>query len=180
MPRARTDFIVIHCTATRKGQYQDVASITRMHKARGFSTIGYHYLIGLKGEKWKGRSPDTSIGAGVAGQNSNTLHVSYVGGLDAHGKAKDTRTAAQMKSMKDLTGDLLIKFSKARVLGHRDLSPDKDHDGVVEPNEWVKECPCFSARTWARANGLRAAPGEPGVKVAVISDAEAYPAEAFA
>jgi N-acetylmuramoyl-L-alanine amidase len=31
------------------------------------------------------------------------------------------------------------------VVGHRDLSPDLDHDGVVEPHEWVKQCPCFDA-----------------------------------
>ena len=29
------------------------------------------------------------------------------------------------------------------IVGHRDLSPDLDGDGVVEPEEWVKQCPCF-------------------------------------
>jgi hypothetical protein len=63
MSRIRTDHIVLHYTATPEGQYHDVASITRMHKARDFSTIGYHYLIGLKGEIWPGRTPDNSVGA---------------------------------------------------------------------------------------------------------------------
>jgi N-acetyl-anhydromuramyl-L-alanine amidase AmpD len=34
---------------------------------------------------------------------------------------------------------------KVRIVGHRDLSPDLDKDGVVEPHEWVKLCPCFNA-----------------------------------
>jgi hypothetical protein len=32
------------------------------------------------------------------------------------------------------------------VLGHRDASPDKNGDGVITKNEWVKSCPCFSVR----------------------------------
>jgi N-acetylmuramoyl-L-alanine amidase len=31
------------------------------------------------------------------------------------------------------------------VVGHRDLSPDLDKDGLVEPHEWMKQCPCFDA-----------------------------------
>ena len=34
-------------------------------------------------------------------------------------------------------------YHYARVCGHRDLSPDLDGDGKVEPWEWVKQCPCF-------------------------------------
>ena len=30
-------------------------------------------------------------------------------------------------------------------MGHRDLSPDTDGDGHVEPEEWLKFCPCFDA-----------------------------------
>jgi hypothetical protein len=31
--------------------------------------------------------------------------------------------------------------------GHRDWSPDLDHDGKVEPHEWLKMCPCFDVAT---------------------------------
>lgn len=34
-------------------------------------------------------------------------------------------------------------MSAHRVVGHRDLSPDVNGNGVVEPEEWVKVCPCF-------------------------------------
>ena len=29
--------------------------------------------------------------------------------------------------------------------GHRDLSPDLNGNGEIEPEEWVKACPCFDA-----------------------------------
>jgi hypothetical protein len=31
------------------------------------------------------------------------------------------------------------------VCGHRDLSPDKNGNGEIEPEEWMKACPCFDA-----------------------------------
>ncbi|MDY5354364.1 MAG: N-acetylmuramoyl-L-alanine amidase, partial [Bacteroides pyogenes] len=29
----------------------------------------------------------------------------------------------------------------------RDLSPDLDGNGEIEPEEWIKACPCFDAAT---------------------------------
>jgi N-acetylmuramoyl-L-alanine amidase len=115
----------------------------------------------------------------VMGFNATTLGVSYVGGIDRAGAAKDTRTNAQKAAILALVRKLAIRYPKAKILGHRDLSPDKNHNGIIEPSEWIKQCPCFSARSWARDNGLPAAPGEPGIKVAVVSDAEAFPAGTF-
>ena len=34
---------------------------------------------------------------------------------------------------------------------------DRDGDGVIEPAEHIKACPCFDARPWARRNGFPAA-----------------------
>jgi N-acetyl-anhydromuramyl-L-alanine amidase AmpD len=47
--------------------------------------------------------------------------------------------------MERVTKDAIRRHKLRLVLGHRDLSPDRDHDGVVEPFEWVKVCPCFDA-----------------------------------
>lgn len=30
-------------------------------------------------------------------------------------------------------------------MGRRDLSPDVDGNGHIDPEEWVKQCPCFDA-----------------------------------
>lgn len=41
------DAIIIHCSATRAEQDITAADIESWHRARGFWTIGYHYVIRL-------------------------------------------------------------------------------------------------------------------------------------
>lgn len=155
--RKRTDYIVLHVTATRPLTPAGVTEVTTMHKARGFSTIGYHYVIRLDGKVEKGR-PENQVGAHVQGYNSVSLGIALEGGLSqTTGKPADTRTPAQVEALIDLIHDLLTRYPKARICGHRDLSPDRDGDGVIEPHEYLKECPCFDAIPWAKQNGLPAA-----------------------
>lgn len=136
--------LVFHCTATPEGREFTVGDIDKMHRARGFNGIGYHKLIHLDGRVSEGR-PESQVGAHVAGHNTGTLGYSYVGGVDKNGKAKDTRTPEQKATMKQLAVEAIANYGLKKIVGHRDLSPDKDMDGVVEPNEWVKQCPCFDA-----------------------------------
>ena len=153
--RRTTEAIIIHTTATGWQKPETVDSIREMHvKIRGFRDIGYHYLIGLEGEKWVGRKPINSVGAHVGGFNNRTLGVSYVGGLGPDGKPKDTRTPKQTAALITVLKPLLRLYRNAVVLGHRDLSPDLDHDGLIEWNEYIKQCPCFNAGPWAVSAGL--------------------------
>lgn len=135
--------LVWHCTATPEGREFSRADIDKMHRSRGFSGIGYHKLVHLDGSVSEGR-PESQVGAHVAGHNTGTLGYSYVGGIDAKGRPKDTRTPEQMVTMIRLTKEAAARYGLRAVVGHRDLSPDLDGDGVVEPFEWVKQCPCFS------------------------------------
>ena len=143
--RTITD-IVVHCTATRAWQDFDVDDIRRMHKAQGWADIGYHYLIKLDGTIQAGRDVDI-IGAHVSGHNANSIGVVYVGGLDNQGKAKDTRTENQKCALLNLMMDLRRLYPKAKISGHRDFSPDKNGDGTITPDEYIKACPCFDAIT---------------------------------
>lgn len=153
--RVRTDALVLHCTATLAHQPFNVAAIRSMHKARGFSDIGYNFLIGLNGETWEGRKPVDSAGAHVQNFNSTTLGIAYVGGLRVEdAKPMDTRNPKQIAAMVALLQKLIKRYPKAVILGHRDLSPDLDKDGVVEPHEYMKQCPCFDAGPWAKSLGL--------------------------
>ena len=136
--------LVWHCTATPEGKEFSRDDIDRMHRARGFSKIGYHKIIHLDGSVDEGR-PESEIGAHVSGHNTGTIGYSYIGGVDSAGRAKDTRTVAQKETMIRLTREAVERYNLRAVLGHRDLSPDTDNDGVVEPHEWVKQCPCFNA-----------------------------------
>ena len=49
------DSIIIHCSATRAGQNLKAKDIDRMHRARNFDMIGYHFVIDLDGTIEKGR-----------------------------------------------------------------------------------------------------------------------------
>lgn len=145
--------IFLHCTATREGQDVDAAAIKRWHLARGWSDIGYHFVIRPDGTIEIGR--DESVpGSHVKGFNTGSIGVVYVGGLDAQGKAKDTRTDAQKKAMEWLCRELGAAYPNARFRGHRDASPDKNGDGKVTPNEWLKECPCFDVASWLVSVGV--------------------------
>lgn len=138
--------IIVHCSATPEGRDYTVEDITRWHKARGFNTIGYHYVVYRDGTVHNGR-PVTLIGAHCEGHNADSIGVCYIGGLTADGKkSKDTRTIQQKDALVLLLSKLKRQYPNAVIKGHRDCSPDLNHDGKIEPCEWVKSCPSFDAK----------------------------------
>ena len=137
--------IIIHCSATTEGKDYTVADITAWHKQRGFSTIGYHYVIYRNGSIHEGRDVDIA-GAHCQGHNANSIGVCYIGGLDKCGRSKDTRTEEQKESLRGLVADLRRLYLGVKVFGHRDASPDINHDGKIEQWEWLKDCPCFEVK----------------------------------
>lgn len=146
------DSIVIHCSATRAGWDVHAADIDKWHKERGFKMIGYHFVVCLDGTVEAGR-PLTMDGAhcntaGLYGlaYNKHSIGICYVGGLDANGKPADTRTPAQKVALQKLVNRLCMEYPITDVLGHRDASPDKNGDGKITANEWIKACPCFEVR----------------------------------
>lgn len=137
--------IVIHCSATPDGKSYTVDDIRKWHKDRGFSDIGYHYVVYRNGCVELGRDVDIA-GAHVQGHNAHTIGICYIGGMDKYGKiAKDTRTLAQKASLLSLLTDLRKLYPTAKICGHRDFSEDLNKNGILEPWEWMKECPCFDA-----------------------------------
>ena len=138
--------IVVHCSATKEHQDFSASDIDRWHKQRGWSGIGYHYVVKLDGTIEKGR-PESKIGAHVKGHNRNSIGVVYVGGLDANLAPKDTRTPAQEIALYNLLQELRCKYPKAEISGHRDFSKDSNGNGIIEPFEFMKACPCFNAKT---------------------------------
>ena len=86
------------------------------------------------------------MGAHVLGYNRCSYGVCYEGGLDDTGQPADTRTPAQRTALIQLLQLLLKLAPQATILGHRDLSPDRNGDGRITPDEWIKLCPCFDAQ----------------------------------
>lgn len=124
--------IIIHCSATREGKDYTVADITRWHKARGWRTIGYHFVIYRDGSVHKGRNLE-EIGAHCVGHNAHSVGICYIGGLSADGKtSKDTRTQEQRTALRKLVEDLQQQFPGASLHGHREFAN--------------KSCPCFDVK----------------------------------
>lgn len=123
--------IIVHCSATQEGKDYTAADIRRWHLARGFSDIGYHYVIYRDGTIQPGRNVNL-IGAHCTGYNAHSIGVCYIGGLDKSNKPKDTRTDAQKASLLKLLKQLKKMYPKATIHGH---------------NEYAnKACPCFNAK----------------------------------
>ena len=166
--------IIIHCSASANGQSlfvgklgdanfkKPIEVIDSWHKTRGFkrsdafrkrqngslTSIGYHYLIYTSGTIVTGRHLD-EIGAHVQGNNANSIGICMVG--------TDQFTSAQWVSLATLIKSLATLQPKARVLGHRDNSPDLNGDGQITRNEWLKICPGFDVADWLK-NDMQANP----------------------
>lgn len=124
--------IIVHCSATRKGENFDVAEIRRWHvEGRGWSDIGYHFYIDLYGEIHKGRDI-AKMGAHCKGQNRNSIGVCYCGGVEADGKTpKDTRNTEQKEALLCVLRTLKAMYPNAVIHSHKDFAN--------------KACPSFDA-----------------------------------
>ncbi|MCH5235545.1 MAG: N-acetylmuramoyl-L-alanine amidase [Muribaculaceae bacterium] len=165
---AKLKYLVIHCTATPEGRQVTGADIRRWHTSpvsaggRGWKQVGYTDLFKLDGsiERLVDNNEDANVDTweitnGATGYNSVSRHIVYAGGVDQEGKAKDTRTDAQRKSMKDYVVDFHRRFPDVKIVGHRDLSPDKNGNGIIEPSEWTKACPSFEVSEWLMSIGIK-------------------------
>lgn len=145
-------YLVVHCSATPASRDIGVAEIRAMHKKQGWRDVGYHYVIRRNGQIEKGR-PDDQPGAHVQGHNGHSLGICMVGGVTPNLKAECNFTAEQFRALRALLETLERKYG-AQVCGHRDLSPDRNGDGKVSKNEWVKDCPSFDVAGWYQTGQL--------------------------
>ena len=157
--------------------------INRWHKARGFArrpadvkafnsglpNIGYHYVIDLDGRVHNGRALH-EVGAHAQFFNARSVGICLVGGVERNAQY----TAAQWASLAQVVAMLRAQYGLPAaapkrtpsnynptgysigggVCGHRDVSPDINHDGTIKPNEWLKTCPGFDVAAWL-GNGMQ-------------------------
>lgn len=136
--------LFVHCTAGKKSQTAE--QVMAEFKRKKWKYPGYHYLITEDGKIHQLLAED-KVSNGVQGYNSTSINVAYTGGIDDSGKPLDTRTDAQKKSLYVLLKRLKEKYPEASIMGHRDISPDKNGNGKVDSWERIKACPCFDAIT---------------------------------
>lgn len=116
--------IILHCSATPEGKDYSVDTIRKWHLQRGFSDIGYHYVIYRDGSIHNGRDVNIS-GAHCVNHNSKSIGICYIGGLDSTAKnAKDTRTEEQKKSLVNLVKKLMdmYKLSSSNIHCHNEYA----------------------------------------------------------
>lgn len=141
--RTSTDYLVVHCSATRPSQDIGAADIDRWHRGQGWACIGYHYVIRRDGTVEEGRDREV-IGAHVSGHNTNSVGICMAGGVSEAdvNVPENNFTKAQLAALKGLLLDLRKSYPQAKIQGHRDFS------GVH------KACPSFDVRTWLKAEGI--------------------------
>lgn len=122
--------LIVHCSATPEGKDFTTADIKRWHLERGFSDIGYHYVIYRDGSINEGRDVQIS-GAHCTNHNTNSIGICYIGGVDTLNNPKDTRTKEQKQSLIELLCALKKLYPKATIHGHCEFAK--------------KACPSFNA-----------------------------------
>lgn len=137
--------VIVHCTATRPdwrlhdGTANKVAEIKRWHLDRGWSDIGYHFLIDRDGTEAAGR-PVARSGAHVKGRNATTIGIALFGG---HGSSEKDRfedhfTPEQDAALRGLIARLHAQYGEVPVTGHNQYA--------------AKACPGFNVPEWFRAS----------------------------
>jgi len=140
--RSITD-IIVHCSDTppnwRKNQRTStkVAEIKRWHvKERGWSDIGYHFIIDRDGTVAIGR-PITRIGAHTKGRNKGSIGICLIGGKGSNSDDNfaDHFTPEQENSLFELIDGL-----------------NEQHGGLLNfsgHNEHAnRACPGFNVPAW--------------------------------
>lgn len=128
--------IVLHCSDSDFG---NAAMITKWHLERGWSTIGYHYVIlngwlkkGLHNKNFNGhletgrplddddKVEDYETGAHVYGHNKGTVGICLIG-------KSGEFTPQQMAELIQLLIDLKEQFGKYELYQHSELDPKKPY-----------------------------------------------------
>lgn len=130
-------YVTIHCAATPEGRDVKAPAISQWDIEK-FGQVSYHWVVELDGRAVRTLRDDQK-GAHTGGANSGNIGVCYIGGCDRHMEPKDTRTAAQKRSLREIIKTYQAQYPKVIVLGHRNWPNVK------------KACPSFDAPGWVKA-----------------------------
>lgn len=146
--------LVIHCSATPNGRHHTARDVDAWHRANKWfrdpeaarkcgnpelTSIGYTRVIYTDGTRVQGRCFQ-EVPVSVRGWNADAIAICMFG--------TNKFSRAQWQALALETRFFISELGLKDVCGHRDLSPDKDGDGIIEPHEWLKDCPGFSVEEW--------------------------------
>jgi N-acetylmuramoyl-L-alanine amidase len=131
-PTRRIEFLAVHCTAT-----QDTATVAAIlnywQNTLKWQNPGYHVLVKRDGS-FTVMGDFELICNGVAGHNSTSIHISYIGGINKSGTPIDNMSDDQFKTINHFINLIKVKFPTIKIRGHRDFP------------KVAKACPCFDTK----------------------------------
>ena len=134
--------IIIHCAATKPTMNIGAKEINDWHLQRGWSGIGYHFVIKRNGDLETGRDL-LKDGAHCKGNNKDTIGVCLVGGINHQGQPENNFTKEQWSTLETLITDLSwedFMIGGFYIKGHNEFSS--------------KACPSFDVQEWLKSVGL--------------------------
>lgn len=106
-------FIILHHNGVPG---RDISNIRRTHKAKGWSDVGYHYVIKEDGTIQRGR-PESKTGAHAQGLNTNSIGICLIGNGNKQRFAQDQLDAMYCKLV-----ELREAYPDAQIIGHREVN----------------------------------------------------------
>lgn len=144
------DKIILHCSANGPNSNIGAKEIRAYHMlpvskgGRGWSDIGYHYVIRRDGTLDVGRDI-TKAGAHCTGLNAHSIGICLVGGVKSDGKTpEDNFLPAQFDMLAKLIRDLRLRFPNTSIHGHNEFAQ--------------KACPVFNVAAFLAKYGISKMP----------------------
>ena len=110
--RKKTEIIILHHADADKCSIEDIHS---WHLQRGWSGVGYHFLVRKDGSIYRGR-PEDAVGAHTTGNNINSIGICFEGIY-----TKQIMPEAQIKAGQELVSYLRDKYNITKVKKHKDF-----------------------------------------------------------
>ena len=117
--RTRTDAIVIHHAGFPSDLDTSAREIHNLHLSRGWSGVGYHYIIRKDGTIERGR-PRDAVGAHCYHDNEHTVGINLAGNFDI-ARPTPAQVIAGQRLLAELCRIYGINPERWTILGHRDL-----------------------------------------------------------
>lgn len=124
-PGNRPRGVILHHTAIREpalvgggtaAETAHMRQIERLHLGRGWSGVGYHFVIMPSGRVYAGRPP-WAVGAHALGRNRDSLGIALAGNFE-----KDTPRAAALSALELLRSDHSDPANPLTLIPHGDLT----------------------------------------------------------
>lgn len=129
-PNRFVDRVFLHCSASDNASHDNVATMRKWHKERGWNDVGYHLFVRKSGELENGR-PLEKTPAAQAGNNTGTIAICL------HGLDKPKFTEAQFGVLRKLCLEINNAYGGGVTFhGHREVAakacPVYDYQDVLK------------------------------------------------